>query len=96
MWGSTESVQRAQIGTQKWLAVFPDGIEAWSGFRRTGYPTMYPLLESDNPDLPIPNFVQRLPYSSVDAATNGAALLGGIQLLGGPNTGATPVWWAKK
>lgn len=95
MWGATESVQRAQIGTQKWLAVFPDGIEAWSGFRRTGYPLMYPLLESDNADLPIGTFIQRLPYSSVDAATNGAALLGGIQLLGGPNTGATPVWWAK-
>lgn len=94
-WSSIESIQRAQIGIQKWLAVFPDGIEAWSEFRRTGYPIMYPLLQSDNADLPIGTFIKRLPYASLDAATNGAALLKGIELLGGPNNAATRVWWNK-
>jgi len=92
-WSTTEAIQRAQIGTQKWLAVFPDGIEAWSEFRRTGYPAMYPLLQSDNADLPVGTFIKRLPYASLDAATNGAALSKGIELLGGPNTAATRVWW---
>jgi len=93
IWNATESIQRAQIGTQKWLAVFPDGIEAWSEFRRTGYPTMYPLLQSDNADLPIGTFIKRLPYASLDASTNGAALTKGIELLGGPNNAATRLWW---
>lgn len=92
-WGATDAIQRAQIGIQKWLAIFPDGIEAWSEFRRTGYPAMYPLLQSDNADLPIGTFIKRLPYASLDAATNGAALAEGIKLLGGPNNAATRVWW---
>lgn len=92
-WSSTEMIQRAQIGTQKWLAVFPDGIEAWSEFRRTGYPVMYPLLQSDNADLPIGTFIKRLQYSSVEASTNAEGLAGGRKLLGGPDNAATRVWW---
>lgn len=92
-WANNEAMQRAQIATQKWLAVFPDGIEAWAEFRRTGYPTMYPLLQSDNADLPVGTFIKRLPYSSVEASTNGAALAEGKKLLGGPDNAATRVWW---
>nr|WP_068888439.1 SusD/RagB family nutrient-binding outer membrane lipoprotein [Pedobacter panaciterrae] len=92
-WGAAETIQRAQISTQKWLAIFPDGIEGWSEFRRTGYPVMYPLLQSDNADLPIGTFIKRLPYSSVEATTNGAALAEGRKLLGGPDNAATRVWW---
>jgi len=92
-WSATETVQRAQIGTQKWLAIFPDGIEGWSEFRRTGYPVMYPLLQSDNADLPIGTFIKRLPYSSVEASTNAEGLAGGRKLLGGPDNAATRVWW---
>nr|WP_121272750.1 SusD/RagB family nutrient-binding outer membrane lipoprotein [Pedobacter schmidteae] len=92
-WAATTTGQRAQIGTQKWLAIFPDGIEGWSEFRRTGYPVMYPLLQSDNADLPIGTFIKRLPYSSVEASTNAEGLAGGRKLLGGPDNAATKVWW---
>ncbi|WP_134091046.1 SusD/RagB family nutrient-binding outer membrane lipoprotein [Olivibacter sp. XZL3] len=92
-WAGSETVQRAQIATQKWLALFPDGIEAWAEFRRTGQPTMYPLLQSDNADLPVGTFIKRLPYSSVEISTNGAALEEGRKLLGGPDNAATRVWW---
>ncbi|HWV70345.1 MAG TPA: SusD/RagB family nutrient-binding outer membrane lipoprotein [Pseudosphingobacterium sp.] len=92
-WSASEAVQRAQIATQKWIAIFPDGIEAWSEFRRTGYPTMYPLLQSDNADLPLGSFINRLPYSSVEASTNGTALAEGRKLLGGPDNAATKLWW---
>ncbi|QNL50399.1 SusD/RagB family nutrient-binding outer membrane lipoprotein [Olivibacter sp. SDN3] len=92
-WTNTESTQRAQIATQKWIALFPDGVEAWAEFRRTGYPEMYPLLQSDNGDLPVGTFINRLPYSSVEASTNGEALEEGRRLLGGPDNAATRVWW---
>lgn len=92
-WSASEVVQRAQIATQKWIAIFPDGIEAWSEFRRTGYPTMYPILQSDNADLPLGSFINRLPYSSVEASTNGEALEAGRKLLGGADNAATKVWW---
>jgi len=92
-WGTTEAAQRAQIGIQKWLGLFPDGVEAWAEFRRSGFPQMYPLLQSDNADLPLGTFIKRLPYSSVDAATNGVELEKAKQMLGGPDNAATRVWW---
>ncbi len=94
-WGGTEDVQRAQVGTQKWLAIFPDGFEGWAEFRRSGYPKMYPVVQSDNPDLPAGTFIQRLPYASSERATNAAELDKGIQLLGGPDKVSTKLWFAK-
>ena len=38
----TNEEQLEQIITQKWIAMFPDGQEAWSEFRRTGYPRIFP------------------------------------------------------
>lgn len=93
--GTTESVQRQQIGTQKWLAIYPDGIEAWAEFRRSGYPQMYRVLQSDNADLPAGTFIKRLPYPSTEATTNSEELKKGIQLLGGPDNAATRIWWDK-
>jgi hypothetical protein len=92
-WGTSVAVQRAEIGTQKWLCLFPDGVEGWAEFRRSGYPVMYPLLESDNADLPVGTFIKRLPYSSVDAATNGIELAKAQAMLGGPDNAATRLWW---
>lgn len=94
-WGSTEATQRAQVGIQKWLAIFPDGMEGWAEFRRSGYPKMYPVLQSDNADLPAGTFIQRLPYASSEAATNAVELAKGITLLGGPDKVSTKLWWAK-
>ena len=31
-----------RIITQKWIAMYPEGEEAWAEFRRTGYPKLYP------------------------------------------------------
>lgn len=92
-WGTSEAVQRQQIGTQKWLALFPDGVEAWAEFRRSGYPFLYPVMQSDNVDLPVGTFIKRLPYSSVEQSTNGPALEQARQMLGGPDNAATRVWW---
>lgn len=94
-WAGTESVQRAQIGTQKWLAIFPDGFEGWAEYRRSGYPVMYPVLESDNADLPAGSFIQRLPYPSSEYSTNNAEVTKGVQLLNGPDKVSTKLWWAK-
>ncbi|SHM60462.1 Susd and RagB outer membrane lipoprotein [Chitinophaga jiangningensis] len=93
--GASATVQRQQIGTQKWLAIYPDGIEAWAEFRRSGYPVMYPVVQSDNTDLPAGTFINRLPYPSTEATTNGKELEKGRQLLGGPDNAATKLWWDK-
>lgn len=42
--GDEEKLER--IITQKWIAMFPNGQEAWSEFRRTGYPKVIPIVNN--------------------------------------------------
>lgn len=92
-WASNVTIQREQIGTQKWLALFPNGMEAWAEFRRTGYPKMYPVVQSDNPDLPGGAFIKRFPYPPTEETNNATELEKGRALLGGADNTATSVWW---
>ena len=34
-----------RIMVQKWIALYPNGQEAWSEIRRTGYPKVFPLAD---------------------------------------------------
>lgn len=93
--GSTEAVQREQIGTQKWLALYPYGLEAWAEVRRTGFPRLYPRLNSDNTDAPAndPGSVKRLTYPPIEASANAGGLASGLSKLGGPDKVTTRLWW---
>ncbi|WP_200837113.1 SusD/RagB family nutrient-binding outer membrane lipoprotein [Dyadobacter sp. 3J3] len=93
--GSTELVKREQIGTQKWLAIYPDGIEAWAEFRRTRFPKLYNVVNSDNADVPKSTFIRRIPFIDAEKASNGAAVTAAVTLLGGPDKASTPLWWDK-
>jgi hypothetical protein len=87
--------ERQQISTQKWLAIFPDGIEAWAEIRRTGFPKLYPILHSDNPDVSTTDIIRRIPFLDYEKATNGAAVQAAVSLLSGPDKASTHVWWNK-
>ncbi len=89
------ATQRQQILTQKWLALFPDGIEAWAELRRTGFPKLYPVVQSDNPDVPASDIIRRFTFQSDEYNTNNAAVQNAIKLLGGPDKASTHVWWNK-
>lgn len=93
--GSFEK-QLEQIITQKWLAVYPDGYEAWAERRRTGYPRGYSLIGSDNPDLSRTDLARRVIYAPSEVTTNKAAYEAALGLLGGPDNMKTRVWWDKK
>lgn len=95
-WGTSESIQRQQIGTQKWLALYPNGPEGWAEFRRTGYPTMYPVVVSDNSSIPQGKFIQRLQYPINEYSNDKAELEKGLELIGGSDVESAPLWWAKK
>ncbi|MCD8194647.1 MAG: SusD/RagB family nutrient-binding outer membrane lipoprotein, partial [Tannerellaceae bacterium] len=41
---ATNEIKLEKIITQKWLACYPEGCEAWAEQRRTGYPRLYPVL----------------------------------------------------
>ena len=83
--------------------MFPEGMEAWAEFRRTGYPKVIPTAKN-NSNGTIDNTVQirRLIYPASEAQANNANLQSGIELLneeaksGSGDNGGTKVWWDKK
>ena len=88
-------VKLEKIITQKWLALFPDGQEAWSEFRRTGYPKLFPVV-INNSGGTIPGFIKRLPIPSKYKNSNQGGYQKAVATLGGPDNGGTKVWWDKK
>ena len=90
--------QLEQIITQKWISLYPDSQEAWAEKRRTGYPTFYPRLNSDVPGLiPVDVVPRRVTYVDGEFTTNAEAVQEAIDnKLGGPDNGATKLWWDKK
>lgn len=89
------ATQRQQIATQKWLALYPDGIEAWAELRRTGYPKLYAVVNSDNPDVPATDMIRRFNFLDYEYQTNGKAVQAAIPLLNGPDKANTRLWWNK-
>lgn len=86
-----------RIITQKWIAIFPDGQEAWSEFRRTGYPKLFPVV-INNSGGTISNEVQirRMPFPKSEYTLNKVNLENAIVLLGGSDNGGTRLWWDAK
>ncbi len=94
-WSSDPVMQRKQLAQQKWLALYPDGMEAWADQRRTGIQQIYPILHSDNADIPQGQFIRRLPFLDLEKQTNSTGVEVGKSLLGGPDKPLTPLWWDK-
>ncbi|MEO6187396.1 MAG: SusD/RagB family nutrient-binding outer membrane lipoprotein [Ginsengibacter sp.] len=90
---SDPAKQREQIQQQKWIALFPDGEEAWSSMRATGFPKRYPLIHSDNPAVPADSMIRRIPFLDYDRDRNGAAVEAAASLLRGPDNAGTRLWW---
>ncbi len=96
-WNDGDAFERKleRIITQKWISLFPDGQEAWSEFRRTGYPKLWPVVVNNSGGT-ITGFIQRLPFppdeykNNRDEVTKAAALL-----KGGADNGSTKLWWAR-
>lgn len=86
-----------RIIVQKWIGNFPNGWESWTDFRRTGYPKWFPVVNNMSSDGVSSNRgMRRLPFPNSEFNTNESNVKLAIQMLGGPDTGATDLWWAKK
>ncbi len=90
----TNEEQLEQIITQKWIAMFPDGQEAWSEFRRTGYPRIFPVVVNNSGGTIDTNTqIRRINFVQNEVNTNGANVEIAVGLLGGPDNGGTRLWW---
>lgn len=72
-WDESESneTKLEKLITQKWISMFPNGgYEAWTDFRRTGYPRLFPVPEANKwtgtPTFPVELQLRRVPYDESD------------------------------
>ena len=93
-----ENLER--IITQKWIAIFPNCMEAWSEYRRTGYPRLMPAVANlSGGTVSDSEGARRLPYPDDEYRENGANVNAAVAALAaessrskGDNMG-THVWW---
>ncbi len=84
--GSQEE-KLSKIGTQKWIALFFNGTEAWFEWRRTGYPNIQP-----GPDALINQVPTRYQYPLEPQSLNGDNYSSAVSAQG-PDEITTKVWW---
>ena len=90
----SEVEQLEQIITQKWIAMYPLGQEAWSEFRRTGYPKLYEIVNNESGGVISSSMqIRRVPFPNSEYQGNKEEVEKAITLLGGPDNGATRLWW---
>jgi len=96
-WSATPSIQLQQIATQKWLAIFPDGMEAWADWRRSHVMKLYTVVNSENTDIPNPAaaYIRRIPFLTSETQNNPDGVKTGVGELNGPDKVTTPLWWDK-
>jgi hypothetical protein len=86
-----------RIITQKWIAMYPDGQEAWTEQRRTGYPVLFPILNNNSGGtISSAAGIRRLPFPASEVSNNAAEVQKAVTLLGGDDNGGTKLWWDKK
>jgi len=95
LFSATPAVQEEQIATQKWLALYPDGMEAWADYRRSHKLKLYPVANSDNPLITntATQYLRRIPFLLSEQQNNAEAVEAAKSLLGGEDNTQTPLWW---
>ena len=87
-----EKLQKIII--QKWIATFPDGMEAWSEQRRTGYPALFPVMVNESQGVfKNDDNVKRMTFPESFEYNN--QMSEAVQKLGGADNGNTRLWWDK-
>jgi hypothetical protein len=81
----------AQIALQKWIALFTEGLDAWSEWRRTGVPALTPSANAATNPASIP---RRLPYANAELAFNAVNVQAATAAQGG--AGLTDKIWLDK
>ena len=100
--GSDFETHLEQIITQKYIAMFPEGQEAWSEFRRTGYPRILTVVVNNSGGkIDTQKQIRRLNFPSTEYSTNAQAVAAATATLNSESSnptgdnGGTNVWWDK-
>lgn len=83
-----------RIITQKWIAMFPDGNEAWAEQRRTGYPKLLPIsVNNSSGDIDSEIRIRRLRFPESERNNNTKAVEEATKTLKGSDSAGTQLWW---
>lgn len=81
-----------QIATQRWIATFPNGIQGWSEWRRTGFPVLVPAaspLSTTHSQIP-----SRYTYFTDEYSLNPVGVAAAVaRIPGGADVQEAKVWW---
>lgn len=98
--GATPEQKQERIITQKWIANWLLGNEAWADYRRTGYPHLIPATAEGNKSNGIVDSnrgARRMPYPVDEYINNADNVSYAVsQYLKGADNLATDLWWACK
>ena len=101
--GREKKLQR--IITQKWLALYPYSFEAWSEFRRTGYPKLFAIpaeMNQSSGTIDTDIQIRRMKFTEKEYNTNSEEVMKARALLNqngafspqdGYDIGGTRIWW---
>ena len=82
-----------KIATQEWIAWFPNGLEGWNVWRRTGFPVLTPAPGTTT------GIPRRAPYGTNDYsynATNVATAAASYTVNGVTDSQWARIWWDKQ
>jgi hypothetical protein len=83
-----------RIITQKWLAIYPEGCEAWAEQRRTGYPRLIKVAVNNSGNTISTDDMIRRVFFNQDYKTDNKALYDAlVSKLDGADNGGTRLWW---
>jgi len=81
-----------QIAIQEWLAFYPNGLEGWDVYRRTGFPTLTPAPGTTN------GIPRRATYGTNDYSYNSSNVTAAAAIYtvnGQPDSQWGRIWWDK-
>lgn len=92
-WNDSDSkeLKLEKIMTQRWIAVFPLSAEAWAGFRRTGYPRLFPVKYNQLEGVDTELQIRRMNFTESDNNSTEMAQI--LELMGGSQTCGDHVFW---
>ena len=91
---ATPEQKLERIITQKWLALYPEGCEAWAEQRRTGYPRLIKVAVNNSGNTISTDDMIRRVFFNQDYKTDNKALYDAlVGKLGGADNGGTRLWW---
>ena len=92
---ASDEVKLERIMIQKWIALYPDGQEAWSEMRRTGYPGFVRIASYGyQSEVAEGELISRLKFPTTEYSDNSQNTQNAVSLLGGGGDSAgTRLWW---